>query len=202
MILNDTPMASPKYKSRYGLKTKYRFLVQGFMQLPIAGEKTVVMEVEEICVGTKELPFSDYLRARVAGLFLNVFYNKRYKPEHFAQFKYFGIRVSDYIFEIIKCIKPYRIQKIEDQFIEHLRLELCDSSEELCAKLKVDNTYDRLVSGEIGVSLLELYTAKCLEHKNELSQIEEQVALSMKGAKFKDYVLLRDNSKTILSSHY
>ena len=202
MILNDTPMNSKKYRSYYGLKTKYRFLVKGFMQLPIAGEKKLIIEEEEICVGTKELPFSDYLKARVFSLFINVFYNNRYKLDHFSRFEDFNICVSDYIFEIVESTKPYNIKKIEDQFVEHLHLELYDSSEDLRAKLKVGNTYNLLVSGKIGVNLLELYTNKCLEYKNELSQIEEQVALSMKGDDFKNYIISKDNSKTILASRY
>jgi len=202
LILNDTPMASPEYKSRHGLKTRFRFMVKGYMKLPIAGEERVLIEEEEVCVETNELPFSDYLRARVANLFMNIFYNNKYNPEHFAQFEAFDISVSDYIFELIKCVKPNKIEKIVAQFKEHLQLELYDSLEDLRATLKLDDIYDRLINGEIAVNLLGMYTAKCMEHIDELAQMEEQAAQSIGGVKFSDYITSRDKVNTRLASHF
>ncbi|MBF8274689.1 MAG: cobalamin B12-binding protein, partial [Magnetococcales bacterium] len=191
MILNDTPMASPAYQQKYGLQTRYRFLTKGFIKLPLAGGEQILIEEEKISVGTSDMSFADYLRARVAGLLVNIFYNDRFIPDNLVFFKQQNFSLSGYMAALIDVPRSPAIEGVLAQFVAHLQTELFESREQMQEFLTRKDTFKRLLSGEIGINLTSFYTQACRKNRQDLLAMESSVMSKLATAHVADYLTVQ-----------
>ncbi len=151
MILPDTPMADPAYQARFGLQTKWRLLTKGFAAVPVGAERRVSVEHEQIGVGTAEMPFSDYLRARVADLLVAVFYNGVCSAETFTAIAAQDVPLFTYVQGVIDAPKPPRLQRVLDDFLAYVGTdELFDSEDAVTQFVATLQTTEQLEAGAIG----------------------------------------------------
>lgn len=176
MILPDTPMGDPSYIERFGMTTRYRLLVKGFAQVQVGEQRKTVIEHEEICVATAEMPFNDYLRARVADLLVHVFYNNVLSTETFDLFKGKRSSVFEYLRTLIELRKPANLQRVLDRYVQYLHDELFESREAIETFLEQGDVYERLQAGEIGKNATYVYGKEAVEHFDELLQVASEAA--------------------------
>lgn len=196
MILPDTPMSFPEYLSKFKMKTKFRLLVKGFEKVKIGKNEKSAIEFEEICVSTEHLPFRDYLKARIAGLLINLFYNNLFSKETFAFFKENGLSVFEYITIIIELEKPKRLSIVIDNYVQAVQDELFDSIDDIKTVLKDTVICEKLQNEEIGKYPVPLYTEEAKKCKDEMILVAKTASVKMRNSNLTDYIL-RD-----LCKHY
>ena len=77
ILLKGTEMESEEYKSKYGLKTKFRVIPECDGIYSVENFFSRVTETEEIIYETSALSFEDYLNCRIFALIIMIFHNTR-----------------------------------------------------------------------------------------------------------------------------
>ena len=95
MLLVGTDMATEKSRKEYGFITKYRVMAGGAGVYTQNEIKIKALEVQEIVVGNKDMPFDDYLACRLMDFVLEGFYNNAPFAEIFESFKSMGYSIFD-----------------------------------------------------------------------------------------------------------
>ncbi len=169
MLLDGTYMNTPEERQNWGFISKFRVLPRDFGKLS-NGKNTV--EVEEVAVGTKDLPFDDYIMMRRFHFIISTIYNGKAFASLFKFFAQQNLQVFPLLKEVLERIPeaPLSVQKLVAEFEQETRNELWNSEEELRNFFDQDQNYDSLVSGELGSNLLQKYVAL------SLSQIPEDWA--------------------------
>lgn len=188
MVLPDTPMFAPEYRQQYQLDVRFRLLVKGFVCLELGGNTRTIIEHEQVCVGTAGMNFSDYQRARVAGLLVAIYYNNRFTKADFDFFAINGITPFDFLNALIELPKPPALEAVLERFRTHLAAELFNSLEELEAFMALPDTHARLLAGEIGVSLVYHYAQEALALPEALQELGRAAAFQVGGETLVTYL--------------
>jgi radical SAM superfamily enzyme YgiQ (UPF0313 family) len=166
MLLDGTEMNTPSERERWGFQTGFRVLPRDFGKLR-SGKN--VVEIEEVVVATRDLSFEDYIAARRLHLILSVLYNGK---GYAALFDYLAERGVD-VFHIFEAVlhridtAPEAVGSLVRRFEEETRGELWDSEQALRDFCADDESYERLVEGEVGANLLQKYVALSLLDASE-----------------------------------
>ncbi|MBT5303718.1 MAG: radical SAM protein, partial [Candidatus Scalindua sp.] len=75
ILLPQTELNTPEFRSRYGIQTKFRINPRSFGNYDVLGEKLISVEAEEICVASNVLTFEDYLQCRELDLTIEIIHN-------------------------------------------------------------------------------------------------------------------------------
>ena len=183
MILPDTPMLSAEYISRFGLDLRYRILCKGVAQIEDEGVVRTVAETELICVGNQDMSFDEYVKARVVGLLVVIFYNKLFVNETFDCLDAQQKSPMDYILSLYAAEWPDSFATLIDEFIGDLGDELYKSPEEIDGLLAQENSYELLKTGEIGKNLTSYYSKRAFGLPKILTQMAEDAAKQVGGSK-------------------
>ena len=160
MLLSGTDMASQETRSKYDLITKFRVVPGGVGKYQLPGEDVKVAEIEEIIVGSKDMPFEDYVSCRVMNLLVETYLNNALCDEIFAALKGMGLEVFDFLVFMHQHEELYtdKIRDIIKSFVKATSDDLYDSRGQAEASLADSGIFDRHISGELGSNEL-------LEHK-------------------------------------
>ena len=155
MMLNGTYLSSKEERDKYGYTTKYRIIPRGFGEYD--GSK--LMEIEEVGVAHRDMPFEDYKLCRKMACLLSLVYNRKSFKELFKYLKESNIDIFEYL---LFCYNntdqaPSKVKQLFDDFLVETEEELWDSREELLAFYNHDKNFEKLISGEIGGNLLQKY---------------------------------------------
>ncbi|MFH1642146.1 MAG: NAD-dependent epimerase/dehydratase family protein [Nanoarchaeota archaeon] len=176
-MLNGAEINTPSQKEKYGIKTKFRLIDNGFGKY---GD-IISIEGEEMVLGTTTMTPEDILFFRPIHWLVQFMWNYKYYVELLHFLKNQGVNPLDYIIQILKLAEspPMSVKNIIDEFYRDSSSEWFDSKEELDKHyLKAENLKN-ILSGGFG-KLNYRYTYKVLiECKEDFDTYLHSVALSM-----------------------
>lgn len=186
MLLVGTDMATEKSRKEYGFNTKYRVMAGGAGVYTQNEIKIKALEVQEIVVGNKDMPFDDYLACRLMDFVLEGFYNNAPFAEIFESFKSMGYSIFDILLFISERSDLYtrKVGEILDLYGKMSTSNLFDTFEE--ARFQSDTAVELYEKGEFGFNeTLECKTMLYREMRDTLETITRSIFefLDEKGAK-------------------
>lgn len=161
MLLRGTEMADRQTRAHYGLLTKFRTIPGCVGNYELFGERHPVSEIEEIIVGSKSLPFEDYVDCRVMNLLVETFYNNAMFEEVFALCRALGASVFDCLLYVKSHPELYspRVRVIIDEFVTQTSSDLFESFEQARSYVLTPEIIDRYIGGELGINELLVHKA-------------------------------------------
>lgn len=173
MLLTGTEMAAPSARKDYQLKTKFRTIPGCVGIYDLFDGKHPVSEIEEIIVGSKSLPFEDYVACRIMNLIVETFYNNSMFEEAFSIVRTLGGSVFDcllYIKDHDQIHTP-RIREILGEFVKQTSSDLYDSLEEAQAHVLTPEVIERYIGGELGINELLVHKALLFCEFEDMSEV-------------------------------
>ena len=159
MMLVGAELGRDKAIRDYELKSKWRVLPKQFGEY--RGEK--ILEIEQICVGTKTMAYQEYLNCR------NYSFIAKLLGHHFLQpiiklTKKIGIDWFELSLAITKKIKNKnnqgKFKELFEDFCKESHEELFETKEDAIAYYSKKSNYKSLLAGDIGENLMSKYTAR------------------------------------------
>ena len=159
MMLVGTEMASPESREKYGMNTKFRILPRQFGEYG----NNKCFEIEEVCISTNTMSFSDYLECRGFAFITKLFSVTEFDfvVKHLKELE---IDRFEFLYALWEKIysSGSKMNKLYEGFIQETRNELFESAEEATHFYSKQENYDALLRGEIGDNLMQKYTTKSL----------------------------------------
>ncbi len=165
MLLNGSEMATDREREKWGFKTKYRVLPRDFTKLS-NGKK--IVEIEEVVIETKTLPYEDYIYCRKIALLMAVFNTTGFKPlikiliqndiDPIDVFYQFITRTEEY--DLIENHQKKEVTLMCD-FERDTRGELWETKDDVISFFEDDKNFDGLTEGLYGANLIQTYRARC-----------------------------------------
>lgn len=152
MLLKGSDLDTDECRQKYGFKTMYRLLPKAYGKY----FDELVLDTEEIIVGSKDLSFEEYLRARKYHLVINIFWNftRFHGLLEIAQRE--GFTPWQWLDEIVHVFND-RPDVLMNNFVEETTHELFESEEALQAFYNLPENLERVNKGEIGDNLIYKY---------------------------------------------
>tara|TARA_Y100000031_G_C8150241_1_gene351990 strand:+ start:71 stop:808 length:738 start_codon:yes stop_codon:yes gene_type:complete len=157
MLLNDTPLEEDITFDKYKMVRKYRVVPRGY---GIYFDNRI-LEIERVCVQTKDLSFEDYVFLRGFHFVINSFYNSDVFHEMINYLKSIDISIYKWLFKIHESLREDggEAGELYMSFLEETRSELWNSKEELLIYYDQDDNYQKLIDEVCGANLLQKYYA-------------------------------------------
>lgn len=161
MLLMGTEMADQATRKQFGLVTKFRTIPGCVGIYDFFGQKVPVSEIEEIIIGSKELPFEDYLECRLMNLITETFYNNAMFDEVYSMIRTIGGSVFDCLLYIKNHREKHspRVQEIVSEFLKQTSVDLYDSRQETEQYVLTPEIINRYIGGELGINELLVHRA-------------------------------------------
>ena len=158
MMLPGTALSSREQREENEIITAYRIVPCSFTEY----EDRRCVDVEEVAIGTKDMPFEDYILCRRMSLYLHLVYNNKFYGELIKYLGENGVDVFDWIVIGLEGLDKasYKINSLFNAFIEETKNELWDLREELLEFYSKKEPFGRLVDGTSGGNLLHKYWVK------------------------------------------
>ena len=164
MLLPGTEADTLDYRSRFGMKTRWRVLPRCFGRYALFDDEFDVAEMEEICISNSTMSFQDYLDCRAFDLTIEVFYNGGIFFELIQLLKRLGIKPSTFLLRIHERLtneggsfadlyNSYRDDELKNQW---------DSREAIASFFGEPGIYEKYVGGEYGSNEIYAYRATFL----------------------------------------
>jgi len=158
MMLDGAEMNTPEYRKKWGLKTKYRIIPRDFAKLK-NGKK--VLEIEEVIVESNTLTFNEYVELRVLAFIIFVTKIGIVYDALFKLLKENHVDLFELFYKILN--ESNKAPKIIQNILERVRQatidELWDSPEEIQSHFQNDIEYEKLLSGETGINVVQFHHA-------------------------------------------
>jgi radical SAM superfamily enzyme YgiQ (UPF0313 family) len=171
MLLAGTEMASRADRQRYELKTKFRTIPGCVGIYDLLDGKHPVSEIEEIIVGSKDMPFEDYIECRIMNLIVETFYNNSMFEEVFSMVRTLKASVFDCLLHIKNHQEMYtpRIKEIVAEFVRQTSCDLYDSFDEAQAHVLTPEIIEKYIGGELGINELLVHKALLFSEFEDIS---------------------------------
>tara|TARA_Y100001936_G_scaffold7864_1_gene6982 strand:+ start:1948 stop:4050 length:2103 start_codon:yes stop_codon:yes gene_type:complete len=161
MLLDGSELNTPAERSKWNFNTKFRILPRDFVKLK---NGKVVLEIEEVVVGSNTLSFEEYVEVRLLALMVLI---TQITPSFQALFKFmkqYEIETFDLLFRMLKNINlaSPTLQKLFNDFKQSTIDELWNSKEEIENFYQNPIEYQKLLDGNAGQNLLFYYHASCV----------------------------------------
>tara|TARA_Y100000741_G_scaffold175535_1_gene133175 strand:+ start:3107 stop:5209 length:2103 start_codon:yes stop_codon:yes gene_type:complete len=161
MLLDGSELNTPKERNKWNFNTKFRILPRDFVKLK---NGKVVLEIEEVVVGSNTLSFDEYVEVRLLALMVLI---TQITPSFQALFKFmkqYEIETFDLLFKMLKNIHlaTPNLQKLFNDFKQSTIEELWNSKEEIETFYQDPKEYQKLLDGNAGQNLLFYYHASCV----------------------------------------
>jgi radical SAM superfamily enzyme YgiQ (UPF0313 family) len=152
MLLKGSDLDTQACRQKYQFETMYRLLPKAYGLY----FNELVLDTEEIIVGSKDLSFEDYLSARKYHLIINIFWNFTRFDGLLKIVERKGITPWQWIDAIMRVFNESSSPLIIS-FIQETKNELFESEEDLRQFYSQADNLERLNSGEIGDNLIYKY---------------------------------------------
>jgi radical SAM superfamily enzyme YgiQ (UPF0313 family) len=155
MMLDGTELADDATRAEYGMQTRFRVLPRCFGSYPFGGTTINSVEVEEVCVATRDLSFADYVECRLFHLTIELFYNDRVFQEVVEFLRLHDISAFAWL-EALHAARdrfPDDLRALYRSFADETQSELWASRGELETFAKRPDIITRYMSGELGSNL-------------------------------------------------
>jgi len=155
MLLPASPLYEDASFNNYEMICKYRVIPRDFGRY----EGSNIIEVEKVCVGTKDLSIDDYVFLRGLHLIIYCYYNDETFEELFRYLSIKGLDIHALLYRLLLNYDsaPEIVKTFITSFLSDTRRELWDSEEEIQRYYSVDKNFDKLVFYENGCNLLQKY---------------------------------------------
>ncbi len=173
MLLCGTEMASQSARQVWELQTRFRTIPGCVGIYNFFGEKHPVAEIEEIIVGSKTMPFEDYVECRVMNLIIETFYNNALFEEVFALLIKLGVPVFDCLLQVKNHPERFGpgIQAIFADFVHQTSNDLYATIEEAQSVVLTPEIIGKYIGGELGINELLVSKARLFSEMEEISRL-------------------------------
>lgn len=166
MLLAGVDMSSTNTREAFQMESKYRVLPRcfGIYHFGDGAPPILSAETEEVCIGTKDMPYKDYLASRLFHLTVEIFYNDSIASELVEFLNLFDVPVSEWLKNIHDRLGqfPDNLKMIYDKFLQETQNELWPTKEDLLGFVKNEDTIQKFLTGEYGSNLIFKYKALSL----------------------------------------
>ena len=161
MLLNGTQLNTAFSRATHNIGSHFRILPRDFAKL---GNGRIAVEIEEVISSTNTMSFEDYHKARKLHLMVAVVYNGGGFAPLLRLFRQRQVPVINLLRKLVEDIKsaPPGVQAVFDSFVRLTKDELWESETELRKHVYADGNYEKLLTGEIGINLIQTHAAKSL----------------------------------------
>ena len=176
ILLPGTEMATEETRDRFGLITKYRVRPGGGGEYKFGDEAVKIVEVEEIIVGSNDMPFDDYLSCRIMDLFVETYVNNGLCDEIFATLRAMKLSVFDFLVFLNERNDLYspKLNERLESFLSATRDDLYDSYEEAQAFATSPKGFADYESGKLGINELVSHKALLYSDLEDTMQVVTQ----------------------------
>lgn len=156
MVLKGTPLGDEIYERQSEYTVKHRIVPRQFGKY--AGR--LVLDTEEVAVGTPTMTHDDYLECRSLCFFLQVVYGNDLFQSHINLLRKYSCSVFEWILDIMATVRKdqEKLGHLFQSFYSETRGELWDSEEVLRTFFENKENYNALVEGKYGENLMAKYT--------------------------------------------
>src|SRR3990172_3871511 len=156
MVLKGTPLGDEIYERRSEYTIKNRIVPQQFGRY----EGCLVLDTEEVAVGTPTMTHDDYLECRSLCFFLQVVYGNYLFQSHIQLLRNHSCSVFEWILDIMATVRkdPGKLGQLFQSFYADTRGELWDSEEAAHTFFENEENYNALIEGKYGANLMAKYT--------------------------------------------
>ena len=185
ILLYGTDMATQHTREKFQLQTKFRIIPGSIGTYNFGEEMVTAAEIEEIIVGSKDMPFDDYISCRVMNLLIETYINNASFEELFVFLNGMGIPAFDcliYLYEHEELYTP-EIKKILDDFVFMTKDDLYNTYEEAEQYVLQPEIAQRYIKEELGINELLVCKARLYLAFEGISQMLFESARSLLRAK-------------------
>ncbi len=156
MVLKGTPIADEIYEQQSEYTIKNRIVPQQFGRY----EGRLVLDTEEVAVGTPTMTHDDYLECRSLCFFLQVVYGNDLFQSHIQLLRKHSCSVFEWILDIMATVRKDsgKLGQLFQSFYADTCGELWDSEEAAYAFFEKEENYNALIEGKYGANLMAKYT--------------------------------------------
>jgi hypothetical protein len=180
MLLNGTELVSAFSRAAHKIGSHFRILPRDFAKLR---NGRIAVEIEEVVSSTTTMSFEDYQEARKLHLMVAVVYNGGGFSPLLRLLRQKRISIIALLQSMVARIRsaPASVQEVFDSFVRLTKEELWDSEEELRAYVYADDNYEKLLTGKIGINLIQTHTAMSMAVMDDWVKYVFQNAALMLG---------------------
>ena len=167
MMLVGAELGRDAAIEKYKMRGKWRILPKQFGRYN--GNK--VFEIEQICIETDTMSFSNYLECRNYSFVLRVLSTQTFLPIYklAKQLNISWFDVSLKVSELLQNAQyKGKFKDIFDDFCKESHDELFETEQEAIDFYSIEDNYQKLLNGDIGDNLLGKYSAVALLNINEV----------------------------------
>ena len=156
MVLKGTPLGDDIYELKNEYIVKHRIVPQQFGKY----DGHLVLDTEEVAVGTPTMTFDDYLECRSLCFFLQVVYGNDLFMNHIQLLRMHSCDVFKWILDIMAAVKvdEGKLGKLFRSFYTDTCDELWDSEDQVRTFFEDEENYKALMDGKYGANLMSKYT--------------------------------------------
>lgn len=173
MLLCGTEMASKAGRELWELQTRFRTIPGCVGVYDFFDEPHPVAEIEEIIVGSKTMPFEDYIDCRIMNLFIETFYNNALFEEVFSLLHRLEVPVFDCLLELKNNPQRFspELREIIDEFIRQTSKDLYPSLEAARSIVLTTEIIGKYIGGELGINELLVSKARLFCELPRISEL-------------------------------
>lgn len=183
IILPGSDGASRASREQFGYVGRFRVPPLSIGRYEVYGEKFVVAEMHEICVGNDTMPHDDYLECRKFDLVVSIFNNGGVFNELYRFVESRGIKRSELllaVWEQARSRPSALIRRIFQGFEDDERINFWDDADAFREQLNKPETIDKYISGELGTNQVLHFRAEAMvEQFDEVCSLIFDVARSL-----------------------
>ena len=177
MLLPGSELYSMEERKKWNLKSKHRILPKNFAKL---NNGKIVIETEEVSIGTDQLTFEQYVELRLFNFILRLTSADLAYPTLKKFLKEHNIEFFDLINKMFKNLSkaPECIKKVCNKYKDSTVNELFDSREEIISHYQQETEYKKLLKGEAGINVMYHYQTMVMV--NYMSEWTKYIFTSLK----------------------
>lgn len=157
LLLKGSELETLESRNEFQFTTMFRIGPKNFGIY--GGEK--VMDMEEVVVQTQTLSFDDYLQSRKYALVSAAYWRDNLLENILLYVEKFGVRRSQWLDRVKLLMETDEgsVKTYLEEFLNETRLELYPTSEALMEAYSGEETFQKLLRGEVGDNLMHKYRA-------------------------------------------
>ena len=158
MMLNGAEMNTPAERAKWEFKTKFRIIPRDFVKLR---NGKMIMEIEEVIVGSNTLSFDEYVELRLLAFSM---YVTNAGIVYDPLLKFLREKNVD-VFELISNSysvtenAPEKIKNLFETYREATINELWDSPKDIIENYQNEDEYQKLLDDKDGINIMRHYNA-------------------------------------------
>jgi radical SAM superfamily enzyme YgiQ (UPF0313 family) len=173
ILLDNTSLKENVDYDRFNMVKKYRVIPRAFGAF--LGINTI--EIEEVCVATKDLSMDDYIYLRSFHFVLSSFYIAGAIKEIIEYLRNINVSIFDFLIIVREYLSHERgtTGNVYNSFVTEAKNELFDSKEDIMEYYSKNENFKKLLDGKRGANLLAKYQAIFLDNMYDFVNLVKKV---------------------------